>query len=507
MSSTLIDIFKWWAIDRKDVAAIVTAKDQITYSELDQWAEAVANWLISEGLKRGERVTILATNSMEWIVLSQAVMLAGGILAPVNPRFTVSEVAYMVGERYQSKFIFHDTSRAELAAGTQAEVANCAVFNISVIDQFRRGSLVSDAARPDIGLDDEVVIIPTSGSTGHPKGVVYSHRSLSSYVSETALAEPYSIDKAKVLLFGPLCTSAGYVVTTQYLAYGGTVFVEEAFEPLRAIQMIQEHGITVMMGAPIFFERMAASDSFATADLASLRYCLVGGARVSNQLLETWLAKGVTLRQLYGQTEAGGQATVNSRAAAVNSPEKCGRGSAFTRIAIVDDKGEFCGPNTPGEIVIKGAGIMTRYWNDEAATAKTLVKGWLHTGDLGMVDEQGLLTMLDRLKDIIISGGINISAAELERVISEVQGVEEVAVIAAKDDAFGETPLAIIYGNKDLSVEAIIAHCNTHLSGFKVPRYVVLEPQALPRLATGKIAKPALRSKYANAHVELSKVR
>ena len=507
MSSTLIDIFKWWAVDRKDTAAIVTAKDQITYSELNCWAETIADWLIAEGLQRGERVTILATNSMEWIVLSQAVMLSGGILAPVNPRFTVSEVAYMVGERYQSKFIFHDAARAELANATQAKVEGCTVFDISVIDQFRNGASANSAPRPEIGLDDEVVIIPTSGSTGHPKGVVYSHRTLSSYVSETAIAEPYSIDKAKVLLFGPLCTSAGYVVTTQYLAYGGTIFVEEAFEPLRAIQMSQEHGITVMMGAPIFFERMAASESFAAADLASLRYCLVGGARVSNQLLDTWLEKGVTLRQLYGQTEAGGQATVNSRSAALSDPEKCGRGSAFTRIAIVDDKGEFCGPNTPGEIVIKGAGIMTRYWNDPEATAKTLVNGWLHTGDLGMVDENGLLTMLDRLKDIIISGGINISAAELERVISEIDGVNEVAVIAAKDDGFGETPLAIIYGRDDLTIETVIQHCNTHLSAFKVPRYVVLEGEALPRLATGKIAKPALRVKYANAHVELSKVR
>ena len=129
----------------------------------------------------------------------------------------------------------------------------------------------------------------------------------------------------------------------------------------------------------------------------------------------------------------------------------------FTKIAIMDELGNFCEPNIPGEIVIKGPGVMVRYWDDPETTAKTLVDGWLHTGDLGVVDADGLLTMQDRLKDIIISGGINISAAELERVVSELQGVMEVAVISAKDDKFGETPLAVVYGNAALKAADIIA--------------------------------------------------
>ena len=136
-----------------------------------------------------------------------------------------------------------------------------------------------------------------------------------------------------------------------------------------------------------------------------------------------------------------------------------------------------------------------------------MVDGWLHTGDLGVVDEDGLLTMMDRLKDIIISGGLNISAAEVERVIAEIPGVKEVAVLAAKDDKFGETPLAIIHGDKALSVDVVLAHCNREMSSYKVPRYIVFEAEALPRLATGKVAKPALRDRYASAHLELEKVR
>jgi fatty-acyl-CoA synthase len=150
---------------------------------------------------------------------------------------------------------------------------------------------------------------------------------------------------------------------------------------------------------------------------------------------------------------------------------------------------------------------MEGYWNDPQATANTLVNGWLRTGDLGVIDENGLLTMLDRIKDIIISGGLNISAAELERVIGEFPGVEEVAVIAAIDARFGETPLAVLYSSDNIDVPQLVAHCSKHLSDYKVPRYVVVEKEPLLRLATGKISKPALRAKYADAHLRLSRVR
>lgn len=510
MSATLIDTFKWWAIERASAPAIVASSGSVTYAELDRWAEALAEWLEQHGMQRGDRIAVIGANSLEWAVLAQGVMLAGGILAPVNPRFTVSEASYMVAERYQARFIFHDAERATLAADVARDVPGVAVHALDVVRALRGEA--SNAARSnvpprDIGPDDDVVIISTSGSTGRPKGVVYTHRTLCGYMADTCMARPAAIDRARVLMFAPLCTSAGYVQLTQYLAYGGTVYLEEAFDPQAALRKIVSEKMTTVMGTPIFFERMAACEAFKDADIACIRYSLVGGAPVSRQLLQAWLAKGVLLRQLYGQTEAGGQATFNSDEGALASPEKCGRGSPYTRIAVIDEQGRFCAPDTPGEIVIKGPGIMARYWNDPEATAKVLVNGWLRTGDLGKVDARGSLTMLDRIKDIIISGGLNISAAEVERVIAEVPGVHEVAVIAAHDAKFGETPLAVISGAAGLAVEQVIAHCNEHLSGFKVPRYMVIGTDPLPRLATGKLAKPALRAQYANAHQTLERVR
>ncbi len=150
---------------------------------------------------------------------------------------------------------------------------------------------------------------------------------------------------------------------------------------------------------------------------------------------------------------------------------------------------------------------MLGYWNNAEATAEVLRDGWLHTGDIGVLDEDGLLTFVDRMKDLVISGGLNISAAEVERAVSEYPGVEEVAVIAAKDARFGETPLAVVYGKARIDVGSLIAHCNERLADFKVPRYVAFESEPLPRLATQKISKPLLRVKYKDAHETLERVR
>jgi fatty-acyl-CoA synthase len=188
-------------------------------------------------------------------------------------------------------------------------------------------------------------------------------------------------------------------------------------------------------------------------------------------------------------------------------PEKCGWGGPFTDIVVVVPDGRRCEPGEVGEILIRGPGRMVGYWNNPEATAQAVRDGWLHTGDLGMLDEQGLLTFVDRMKDIIISGGLNISAAEVERAVGEFSGVEEVVVIAAPDDRFGETPMAVLYATAEVDVAALIRHCNDRLADYKVPRYVAIEVEPLPRLATGKLSKPAVRLKYKDRVADMPRVR
>ena len=508
MQGRLIDAIKWWARERADQDAIVSSIDRVTHGELERWSAAIGDWLISEGLQVGDRVTINATNSLEWCVMARAVMEVGGLLAPLNPRFTVSESRYVVG-RYEPKFVFHDEARSAITQEALAERPDVKCWPLDIAGRFRQAAAQPvRQARADITPDTPVVIIGTSGSTGYPKGVVYSHRTMTGGFADLAITYPHAADGPRVMMFGPLCMSAGYYVLMLALVYGGTVFVEDGFDPVKALRRVEDDRITMLMGVPAFFERMGDCKEFATTDMSSVRMMQSGGAPVTQRLIETWSSKGLVFQQMYGQTEAGGNATINPVSSAMAFPATCGRGMTFTRLATIDVDGNFCPPGTPGEIVIQGPALMVGYWRDPEATAKVMVDGWLRTGDLGVINEHGLLTFLDRLKDIIISGGMNISAAEIERVVLDFPGVTEVAAIAAKDDRFGETPMVVVHAQHGgLDVTALIAHCNQHLANYKVPRYVVVHDQPLPRLAAGKLSKIALRKQYEQAHLTLPKVR
>jgi fatty-acyl-CoA synthase len=195
-------------------------------------------------------------------------------------------------------------------------------------------------------------------------------------------------------------------------------------------------------------------------------------------------------------------------AEALEHPEQCGRGGIFTKHRIVRPDGSDCQAGEAGEIWVRGPATMIGYWGDPDATAATIVEnGWLRTGDIGRVDERGNLTLVDRLKDIIISGGLNIWPIDIENTIAELPGVEEVAVIGAQDDRFSETPMAIVYSSQGVEPGEIVAHCNARMADYKVPRYIAVESKPLPRLATGKIAKRELKARYADAHERLPRVR
>jgi fatty-acyl-CoA synthase len=293
----------------------------------------------------------------------------------------------------------------------------------------------------------------------------------------------------------------------QFLVAGNTLYIEKKFTPERALRLLVEHRITIFLASTIFFERIAALPQFEHAELSSLYFSQVGGSRISVALLAAWRSKGVILRQAYGCTEAGGAWAARDDTA-TSAPEKCGHGAMFTDFAIRLEDGSRAPAGVPGEILIRSAAMSPGYWNRPDATQAVVREGWLHTGDLGVMDADGNMTFIDRIKDIVISGGLNVSARELEGIIAEVPGVEEVAVIAADDAEFGETPLAVVHGDAGrLSSSVIIEHCIKQLARYKVPRYVVIEPEPLPRLPSGKISKMALRSKYRDASGFLRKAR
>jgi fatty-acyl-CoA synthase len=496
---TLNNAIQWWAKNTPDMMVLSIGGEGVTYREYHDWSERIAARLIADGVSVGDRVGICAANSFEYCALIMGVIRAGAIVSPLNIRYTAYEIKEIL-EDTTPRFVYADEERlpkfVELGVPTR---------NLSEVASLRHGTSahVDRTLNPDL----PVVIISTSGSTAKPKGVVFTHRTMSSYVSGFALEESGIASGGRVIVVAPLSTSAGFVQLIHYSLMGCTLYLEPVFVPECFLEILVNDRINGFAAVPTFFERIAACAGFADADLSNLTVATTGGARVSRALQDTWAAKGVIIRQIYGQTEAGGNATIMPANLAAQYPEKCGRGGIFTELAIIDSNGDRLPPGTPGEILIRGPGTMIGYWNNPEATAATIKDGWLHTGDLGVLDADGMLTFVDRIKDIIISGGLNISAAEVERCLCEFAGVEEAAVIAASDAKFGETPLAIIYGTQPIDGKKLIEHCNTRLADYKVPRYLIIEPEPLPRLATQKISKPALRAKYKDAASQLERVR
>jgi len=502
MAATLSSALKWWSLETPETTAIRVGDESVSYGEFDGWVSAVAAHLVGQGLEAGDRIGTLGGTSLPHCAVLLGAIRAGMIASPLSTRLSTRETSEFY-ERVQPRIVFTDADQAGKHASLEA--LGCRIEPMSSIVGLRQ----TEAPRfeRDLEPDDAVGIIATSGSTARPKGVVYSHRSMLGYAAEFVMGEPFAGAGARALVLPPLSTSAGFVQLAQFTSLGATIHFEAGFDADRALMLLEREKINAFMGVPLFFERIAAAPGFANADLSSLSFTSVGGARVPRSLLDAWMTKGCLLRQIYGQTEAGGAVTVMSKRDAIEQPDKAGRGGIFTEVRTIDADGNFLGPDELGEIVLRGPSIMKGYWNDPEATAKTLVNGWLRTGDLGRVDKDGYLSFVDRMKDIIISGGLNISAAEVERVVAEYQGVLEVAVIGAADAKFGETPLAIVYAENGLEVARVIEHCNQHLADYKVPRYLVVESEPLPRLATGKIAKPALRARFEPLIPELPRVR
>ena len=492
MTAQVTDPISWWAKEMPGEPAIVFDNAAVSYAELDGWLDRVAARYAAAGVEVGDRVGVIGSNSLRWCVAALGALRAGAILVPFNVRLVPDELADLVEGSAPAIVVAEFGAATELIREVAGRGHPVELLDLSFVDEVRSGP--SAPFRRDVDPAQPAVIVYTSGTTAKPKGVIFSHTTTFNFIAEWALVEPDFTRGMRLLMVLPIHGAPGTLWGLIHtLVHGGTFFLETGFDPANTVRKLAEHQITVFLGVPLLYEAMANTPEFETADFSSLRVTHVGGARVPVPLLQAWQAKGVLLRQIYGLTEGGGSITVNPRSEALDKPEMCGRGGPFTRFKTVRPDGSPCDPGEEGEILITGPAVTPGYWNNPEATKAAFVDGWLRTGDLGVIDDTGLLRMVDRLKDLIISGGINIAPAEIENVIAALDDVEEVAVIPVPDEKFGETPAAVVKLRRPIPVEQIVAHCSNHLADFKVPRYVVDLGKPLPRMASGKIAKRILK--------------
>lgn len=507
MTTQVTDPIVAWGREIPDEAAIVFGGAAVTYRELDGWTARVAARFAAAGVEAGDRIGVIGPNSVEWCVAALGALRAGAILVPLNARLVAAELADLLADATPTLVVADPDHLATMKEVT-ASGAGCDVVELSMVSDLREGP--AEPFRRTVDPSSPAVIVFTSGTTAKPKGVVFTHATTLNFIFEWSLVEPDFTRGMRLLMPLPLHGAPGTLWGLVHtLVHGGTFYLQPGFVPADTVRALAEHRITCFLGVPLLYEAMAATPEFDRADLSHLRVTHVGGARVSVPLLRRWQEKGVLLRQIYGLTEGGGSITVTPRDHALERPESCGRGGVFTRFKTVGPDGAECPPGEPGEILIQGPAVTPGYWNNEEATRDAFVDGWLRTGDVGVIDEGGFLRMVDRMKDMIISGGINLSPTEIENTIAELPEVEEVAVLPAADEKFGETPAAVIRlrAGASLPVATLIAHCNARLADFKVPRYVVEVTDPLPRLASGKLAKRVLKERYPDIPSTHPKVR
>jgi fatty-acyl-CoA synthase len=469
-----------------------------TYGQMQREVEACAARLASLGVVKGDRVAFLGLNQPMFFFAMFAAARLGAIFVPLNFRLTGPELAYMISDCAAKALIVDAQHRPVIEPELPGLKSLAAVRGAEGEETWTR-SPAPAAAQVHVGEDDIALIMYTSGTTGRPKGAIITHGNLWwNNTSSLHVTDTYANDVT--LTAAPIFHMGGLNVTTLVtFQKGGLVLLHRSFDPGRALADIAKHKVTTMFGVPAMFLFMAQHPSFAETDLSSVRILLVGGAPSPLPLLKTYLARGVSMQQGYGLTETSPAVSILAPEHALGKVGSSGRPVMFVEVRIADSNGATIEtPRTQGEILVRGPNVTPGYWGLKEATALAIDKdGWLHTGDAGFFDEDGFLTVSDRIKDMIISGGENIYPAEVESVLAHHPAIAEVAVIGEPDPQWGESVVAVaaLKASHMLTIEELREFAGKSLARYKLPRRLEFVP-ALPRNTTGKILKYKLRQTF-----------
>jgi len=487
----LARIGEFWARWRPDELAIKYAGVETTWRQLDGRTSDLAAGLAGKGITKGDRIGLLLTNCMEWIELTMAAWKLGALIVPINTRFTPAEVKFVVANA-GAKLLFTNDG---LVASTNT-VESCEVIRVETMAPlYADGSTIVTA---DTAPDDAAFICYTSGTTGDPKGAVLTHGSFNAGSQSWAQAlDLWPGDKLQLPF--PLAFTGGLALWLYTYWSGGSLLLDNEVNIDRIYDNFEKERATGFMGVPTIFQMIVDHPRWKTADLSSWKKACSGGAVVPPSLLKAVQARGVPMLQMFSLTESSAAGTVLPSHDALRKVGSAGIPINHGSLKIADDDDNEVPVGEVGEILLKGPQIMAGYWNNPEASAAALRGGWLHTGDLGYVDDEGYLYVVDRKKDMLISGGLNVYPAELERLIANVPGVVEVAVVGVPDERWGETPLVIVFTN-GAKVEAndVLQVCRDNLADFKLPRYFHVSETPLPRNMSGKILKRELKLQFAD---------
>ncbi|MCU1499001.1 MAG: long-chain-fatty-acid-CoA ligase [Acidimicrobiales bacterium] len=476
-----------------------------TWAKVRTDVARLSRLLVALGVRRGDRVAVASANRSEYLELFFACSRLGAILVPLNTRLTGADLADLL-DRSQPTVLAVDAAHEDLAAAVGGSAA------VLSLDRGGRGTPIGcrhrlpPAPAAPVDGDTPVALMFTGGTTGEPKGVTLTHRNLVHNSEQVSLAFRPTADD-RYLHAAPMFHIGAWALAGATTAAGGCHAFVARFDADLVLAAIATGGVTTTLLVPTMLRSLLRAPGFDQLDLSGWRLLVYGGAPVDEPLQREALERlPCSVAQCYGMTELSPFATVltdaDHRSAVAGGRgatrlNSVGRALPGVRVQVVDARGGRCAPGEAGEVCVAGANVMSGYWDDPAATAETVVDGWLYTGDVGYLDEDGYLFLLDRSKDVVITGGENVYSIEVEAALADHEAVDQVAIIGVPDEHWGERVHAVVVasGGASPTLAELQAHCRRRIAGFKVPRSLELVDH-LPVSGPGKVEKTTLRRRH-----------
>lgn len=479
--------------------------ERFTYAQINARVNQTANMLLGLRVKPGDRVALLLMNGTPFYEAYFACAKIGAVAVPLNWRLVPDELTYILGNAGATVLIFDTDFAPQVQAlwdGMKTSIINWLQVPakepmLGFASDYHAGRDAAPAVEPAPGAfdDDNLYIMYTSGTTGLPKGVVHTHNT--TFAALATMMPTCDIrlgDRFSVVL--PLFHVGAMAPMLLTVYGGGTPVLMRTFDPALMWKITAEEKITVTLAVPAMLNFMLMIPDVDPAGYSQLRWIMSGAAPVPVALMEKYRDIGIEIHQVYGLTECCGPGCLISPADAMQRLGSTGKAFFHTSLRLIDADGNDVPPNTPGELLLSGGHMMKEYWKNTAATAETLRDGWLYTGDVAVMDEDGFVTIQDRIKDMIISGGENVYPAEIENVVMGHPGVKECAVIGIPSNRWGESPLVIaVRADESVDEASVLQHCDGKLARFKQPKAAVFV-DAIPRNPSGKALKFELRKQF-----------
>ena len=486
----------------------VPTRLQFTYAELNRRALQCARvWTDLCALVPGDRVCILSENRVEYVDAFWAAGKSGIILVPLGTRSTAHELHQILAD-CGPRCLMYSARYEKLAKELQQLVAFEHFISLDVEDRVPKAlsyAKAIDRVRPDplstrLQPEDIFCLLYTSGTTGRPKGVMIPHRQIAWNAYNTVVSWQL-LQSDRVQVYTPMYHAGGLTVfMTPLFAIGGSIVLHDGFDAGEVLRALGDYECTIFFGVPTIFKMLLDSPEFPALDGSHLRWCASGGAPLPLQLLRAYQERGLVFRQGYGLTEVGVNCFAMSDEDSLCKAGSVGKAMMFTEAKLIDLEGNQVGTNEVGELCLRGPHVCRGYWNNPAATAQVLdAEGWFHTGDLARCDEDGFFYIAGRSKEMIISGGVNIYPAEIEKELLDHPAIAEVSVMGTTDEKWGEVPVAFVALKSGASTSdlELIEFLRPRINKIKLPRQVIFI-EALPRNAYGKVLKLELQDRLKN---------